>query len=304
MNKILAAIDLGSNSFHMSIVKITDSKNIEILTRIKNKVQLRFGIDNKENLTKKAQDKAINCLTEFKQIIDQYKTTDIIAIGTYTLRKAHNIDEFLAKASKILNHDIRIVSGTEEARLIYLGATHDHSVKKKALIIDIGGGSTELIIGDDNDLYLSKSLEMGCVSFEAKYFSDNLINETHFSQAIKAASKILQPHVAEFKKLGWKITLGLSGTIRSVCSILTAEHHHDTIELTLVDLLHIKQELIAQHEVSNIHIDGLLPDRSNIFPGGLSILIAIFKIFDLQSLHLSHGALREGMIRQAIENLN
>ncbi|MCF6765514.1 Ppx/GppA family phosphatase [Thiotrichales bacterium 19S3-7] len=305
--KIVATIDLGSNSFHMlisSVSGISGNYQIKTLYRNKYKVQLRSGLDAKGNLSEKVQHKALECLAKFSESMLKYNVTDIKALGTYTLRKAQAYNqEFLAEASKVLGQKIEVISGLEEARLIYVGASKMANLEtEQALIVDIGGGSTELVIGRGCDILELESLEMGCVSIQDQFFSDGKLSLSNFSSAIAYAKEVLQPIVKRYNSIGWQQTLGASGTIRSIASIMKAMHWSQG-EISQLLLDGVCTKLMELKDVDSISLPGLRIDRENILPGGFCVLYAIFDLMDIDLMHQSNGALREGMLYEIVDEI-
>ncbi|TNF65342.1 MAG: Ppx/GppA family phosphatase [Gammaproteobacteria bacterium] len=305
--KILATIDLGSNSFHMlisSVIGTSGSYQIKTLYRNKYKVQLRSGLDNEGHLSTEVQGKALECLGNFSESIKKYAVTDIKALGTYTLRKAQaNNQAFLMKASNVLGAEIEVISGLEEARLIYVGASKMANLdKEQALIIDIGGGSTELVIGKGRDIIELESLEVGCVSVQDQFFSDNKLSLSNFVSAITYTKEVLKPIIKTYKQIGWQRTLGASGTIRSIASVMKALHWNQG-EISKSGLDGICAKLIELKVVDAISLPGLRVDRENILPGGFCVLYAIFDLLNIDLMYQSNGALREGMLFEMVDEM-
>lgn len=302
-SKKVATIDLGSNSFHMLISEITTKGEIKEIYRGKSKVQLRSGLTDNMNLTKDAKSRALNCLQNFFLSIQHYKVDEVKVVGTYTLRKAKdNIQYFLNEAESILNTKIQIISGNEEARLVYSGALSTASQsKKQALIIDIGGGSTELVIGKGKNLKALASLEMGCVSIQNRFFSNGLLSLSNMTQAISYAHSLIEPIAIEYIQKGWEIVLGSSGTIRSIFDLLLANNWSDgSITRSVIENLAIK--ILQKKVVADVHFNGLRADRESILAGGFCVLYALFQRLSIKEMLKSDGALREGMLYEILDN--
>lgn len=295
----IATIDLGSNSFHMLIVEVNERQKFRVLTRQKQKVQLRAGVTEAGFLDHSAQERAFKCFERFAKQIRLHEVAHVDVVGTYTLRMAKEIDDFLAKAHDILGHPIRVISGEEEARLIYVGASTGRHLEDKHLIIDIGGGSTELIIGENSQILALASTDMGCVSFQQRFFSDGLITEQGFKSAIEAAKSLLAPIREQFINESWSRCLGTSGTVQAIHSILKVRNE----TITLENLHQIRLQLLELGQVDQIRFEGLRSDRENILAGGLSVLIGIFESFSIDSMQLSKGAVREGVLHELIARL-
>lgn len=302
MTKIFATIDLGSNSFHLLIVKVDSQLRRRIVLRRKQKVQLRAGLDDQGNLTEIMQTQALACLSEFASDIKRCKVQHVSAVGTYTFRKIETGNQFLRLAQTSLGHPIRIVSGEEEARLIYVGAMSQKQLAARHLVIDIGGGSTELIIGEHGDMLGLASLEMGCVSFQKHYFADERLNETNLCNAIEGAKQLIAPIKMQFLRLGWEVSVGSSGTIKTIASILR-EAGWKNGKITLAGLRYLYNQLLDSNTVSEINLPGLRADRVNVLAGGLAILMALFIELEIQELQLSKGAIREGILQELIREL-
>jgi exopolyphosphatase/guanosine-5'-triphosphate,3'-diphosphate pyrophosphatase len=272
---------------------------MKIVNKVKQKVRLAAGLNDNLYLTEEAILRGLNCLKIFSQHLASIQPNNIIIVATAALRIAKNNDVFFHTANKILPKDIKLLSGEQEAQTIYAGVMHSPAVKKhsnitKKLVIDIGGASTEIIVGEGNKVKKLVSLDIGCVSFLSHYFSDGLLTHTNFDLCISAAEKTLNKVSDKFIELGWQRALGSSGTIQAMSEILEQRQQENAITLTF--LLEIQQRLIACRAIDNIDIPGLRADRKAVLASGLSILIALFKSLNIQTLHLSNGALREGLL--------
>lgn len=301
MSKIVATVDLGSNSFHMLISEIKPDGEVVTLSKQKQKVQLRAGLNNNLTISKDAQDKAIKCLEFFAQEIEKYKVEHVRAVGTYTLRKAkNNIKGFKKKLDKALGTKIKIISGPEEARLVYVGARDNHDIKQKTLVIDIGGGSTELVIGRGNKILIARSLDMGCVGMQKDFFTNEKLDFANFHAAVAKAKQILEPILSKYKRIGWSQVLGSSGTIISVtnmCQMLKG----DSI-LTQEFLNNLITMMMDKRHVENISFEGLREDRESVLAGGVAILYTIFDCLEITEMSLSNGAVREGMLYELVKS--
>lgn len=295
----IAIIDLGSNSFHMVIVEKDALGYVNILHREKQKVQLRSGLDEHScQLDPDSKERALNCLEQFSIALEQFEVEHVDAVGTYTLRaaqEAQDTQDFLQLASEVLTFPIRIISGEEEARLIYVGASQKRDLSSKHLIIDIGGGSTELIIGENNKILSLASLPMGSVSFQEKFFKDFKLTQENFSSAIDASRKLAASIKSQFLSLGWRHALGSSGTIQAVFSIIRSLTPGET-EISLNQLEVIARRMVYMGEVNLINFEALRDDRKNIIAGGLCVLLGLFYELRISSMGLSKGALREGLL--------
>lgn len=292
---LIAAIDLGSNSFHMVLAK-TDQREIRILERIGEKVQLAAGINAQLELQDDAMERGLDCLRRFAQLIHELPQGAVRIVGTSSLRVAHNRQAFIQRAEEILGHDIDVISGREEARLIYLGVSHTLAdTPGKRLVVDIGGGSTEFIIGQQFESQLRGSLQMGCVSFSLRFFNDGKVTPARYAQAYTAARLELMELEQSLRRLGWQDTVGASGTIRSIGQALAAAGITNGA-ITSAGLTWLKHAVFAVGDISKIDIAGVKPERSAILPAGLAIMEAIFDALNITELTPCDGALREGVL--------
>lgn len=299
--KTVATIDLGSNSFHMMIINASSVIDHRVVARYKQKVQLRAGILPDGTLDQETKSRALLCFTEFAAKLAHHQVEAVDIVGTYTLRAAIDIDDFLQQAEIALGQPIRIISGQEEARLIYVGASLSTAHDDKELVLDIGGGSTEIIIGQSKKALLLNSLDMGCVSLQQRFFASGNLNQTNFDDAIYDAKQLIEPHLLDYLKIGWNRCIGTSGTVLAIASIVLANFKEETI--TLSHLQWIKSMCCNFESVDAIRFDGLRADRENILPGGLSILIALFESFQLDQLNVSSSAIREGVLHEFLSSI-
>ncbi|AOE88058.1 exopolyphosphatase [Pseudomonas sp. TCU-HL1] len=292
---LIAAIDLGSNSFHMVVAKV-DHGEIRILERLGDKVQLAAGLDEARNLSEESMQRGLDCLRRFAQMIAGLPEGAVRIVGTNALREAHNRAEFIRRAEEVLGHPVEVISGREEARLIYLGVSHTlPDTPGRRLVADIGGGSTEFIIGQRFESQLRESLQMGCVSYTQRYFRDGKITPARYAQAYTAARLELMGIEYSLRRLGWQEAVGASGTIRAVGLAIQAAGLGNG-EINPEGLAWLKRKLFKLGDVEKLDIDGIKPDRRPIFPAGLAITEAIFEALELKHMNHSEGALREGVL--------
>lgn len=305
-NSILAAVDLGSNSFHMIVARVSDDGSLKIIDRIKEMVRLGAGLDDKNTLIESAQQKALACLERFGQRLQGIPADNVRVVGTNTLRKAKNSAHFISLAQKKLGHSIHIISGMEEARLVYLGVSHTvfSNHDKKRLVIDIGGGSTETIIGSKFNPILMESLFMGCVSITKKFFSDGNITKKQLKKADIFARQELERISFPFCKLGWKQVIGTSGSIRSIANVIREEQFEEELKITDAAMQQIKTRLIDAKTIEHLHLKGLSQERHPVFIGGFVVLNAIIKSLNINEIDISDGALREGLLYDLIGRIN
>jgi len=291
----VAAVDLGSNSFHLFLARVVDGQ-IHILDRIRQRVLLAAGLDEKGSLNEETQERALACLEQFGQHLQHVPPGSVRAVGTNTLRRARNARAFLTRAQKALGHPIEVISGREEARLIYLGVAHNISDDEgRRLVIDIGGGSTECIIGERFEPIEADSLYMGCVSFSLRYFPDGRIREEDFAKAEIQARLEFNTLERRYRSLAWQDCIGSSGTILTVEQVLRGSGWSGR-GVTSKGLRRLRKALIDTGHADKLKLPGLPEDRQRIFAGGVAILLGAFDTFRLKAMQTSVGALREGVI--------
>ncbi|TBU97098.1 exopolyphosphatase [Phytopseudomonas dryadis] len=292
---LIAAIDLGSNSFHMVLAK-ADHGEIRILERLGDKVQLAAGIDEQRQLSEEAMQRGLDCLGRFAQLTSSLPQGAVRIVGTNALREARNRADFIRRAEALLGHQVEVISGREEARLIYLGVSHSIAdTPGKRLVTDIGGGSTEFIIGQRFEPLLRESLQMGCVSYTQRYFKDGKITPARYAQAYTAARLEIMGIEHALRRLGWQDAVGASGTIKAIGLAIQSAGLSNG-EVNGEGLAWLKRKVFKSGDVDKLDLDGLKPDRRPIFPAGLAILEAIFDACELSRMSHSEGALREGVL--------
>ncbi len=298
---LIAAIDLGSNSFHLIVARL-DHGELRPIERIGEKVQLAAGLDKDDNLTEEAMERGLSCLRKLAQYCQDMPPECIRIVGTNALRKGRNSADFVRRAEEILGHRVDIIAGREEARLIYLGVAHTQSDDSdRRLIADIGGGSTEFIIGERFEPKLLESLHMGCVTWTQRYFQDGNLTAKQFDEAYYAARLELLNIEHQYRDLGWQDAIGSSGSIKSVYSILNERGHEN---ITRAGLEELKQDLLRYKRTDRIAFNGLKPERISIFPAGLAILTALFDSLKIEDMSFSEGAVREGLLYDMVGRHN
>ncbi|GHA19997.1 guanosine-5'-triphosphate,3'-diphosphate diphosphatase [Oceanisphaera arctica] len=290
---LYAAVDLGSNSFHMLVVHEVAGA-CRTLAKIKRKVRLAAGLQADGSLDAASMQRGWDCLQLFAEQLQDIPADHIRIVGTATLRLATNITVFLERAQAILGHPIRIISGEEEAATIYEGVAWTSSGVGRRLVIDIGGASTELIVGEGTAPQLLNSLHMGCVTWLNRYFVGGQLSAANFDHAIAAARQTLMPVAGDYLKLGWQNCIGASGTVQAIQEIMISQGEDE--QITLAKLMQLKQQAIACGHLDRLQQPGLQVDRVTVFPSGLAILIALFEMLAIDSMTLAGGALREGLI--------
>lgn len=296
-NEVLAAIDLGSNSFHMIIARLHEDGHFQVIDKMREMVQLRAGIDPSGNITDDVQQGALTCLERFGQRIQDFSRENVRIVGTNTLRIAKNSRQFLQKAKKALGHQVEVITGEEEARLIYLGVSHALSFdKQRRLVMDIGGGSTEYIIGEGFEGLQRESLGMGCVSFTQAHFPNGEISDTHMREALVAASSLLRDIRRPYRNMGWVEAVGASGTIRCIANIVKTNGWADNGVITNESLDKLIEQIVAVDHIDKLKIDGLSKERASVIAGGAAVLKASFERLRIEKMIVSDGALREGLL--------
>jgi len=299
----IAAVDLGSNSFHMIIARFEDGQ-LDVVDRLREQVQLGAGLDRYKRLTPETRQRALACLGRFGQRLRDLPQGSVRAVGTNTLRMARNSDTFLLEAEQALGHPIEIIAGREEARLIYLGVAGSIADDRgQRLVIDIGGGSTEYIIGMRSEPFYRESLFMGCVSFAKRFFAKGRITRAALNRAEIAARQELQTIETFYRQVGWAQAIGASGTILAIARVLQANGWGDGT-ITLDGLASLRAALVAKGSVEKLDFEGLRRDRAPIFPSGVAILSASFDMLQIERMQVSDGALREGLLYELLGRIH
>ncbi len=291
----LAALDLGSNSFHLLVVQAGNGR-LQVVDKIKEMVRLAEGLDADDNLTDAVAQRALACLERFGQRLRELPDENVRIVATNTLRRANNAGDFLQRAETALGHAVEIISGREEARLIYLGVSHAlEDQHERRLVVDIGGGSTELIVGRRFEAEMMESLYMGCVGLSRTYFADGKLRNAAFEAAVNHARQELEPVRRAYREHGWDAAVGASGTILAAQEILN-HLGRDQGGITDNGLEQIRRLLVQAKHIDKLSIPGLPAERAPVFAGGLAILQAIFEALDVERMQATSGALREGVI--------
>jgi exopolyphosphatase / guanosine-5'-triphosphate,3'-diphosphate pyrophosphatase len=296
----LAAVDLGSNSFRLEIGHL-DHGQIHRTEYLKETVRQGNGLDEERNLTAEAMQRGWDCLARFGERLSNFKPSQVRAVATQTLREARNRDVFLARANSILGFPIDIISGQEEARLIYQGVSHLlPQSDEKRLVIDIGGRSTEIVLGYQLTTTKTSSYRLGSVAWSMKYFPNGYLDEASFNRAEIAAKAILDDVLTFYKRDDWEVAYGSSGTIGAVSDILAVNGTPET-GLTHAGLQWIREKLIKAQHIDNIKLAGLKDDRRAVLAGGISILCALFDLLEIEELKPADGALRHGVLYDLLD---
>jgi len=294
LTREIAAIDLGSNSFHMVVAKVVD-QDLQLISRHKQRVRLASGLDDQLNLDNASIERGLECLAMFAERLQGFEAENVRIAATHTLRRANNAHVFIQRARDVLPFPIEIIPGEEEARLIYLGVAHTQPQSDSMLVVDIGGGSTEMIIGTGFEAELLNSKQMGCVSYTHKHFANNKLSKKNFSQATLAAEQKLESIAPRYRKKGWHSAFGSSGTIKAVREVLIGLGDEDGI-ITADRLNKLIDKLCEWNTIEDIELATLTDDRKPVFAAGVAILSAIFSSLRIKEMHYSDGALREGLL--------
>jgi exopolyphosphatase/guanosine-5'-triphosphate,3'-diphosphate pyrophosphatase len=297
--QLLAAVDLGSNSFRLLIgrvVKTPAGTQVYPLDSLKETVRLASGLTREKMLDADSQDRAIAVLERFGDRLRSFPQHHVRAVATNTLRVAKNARQFLARAEKALAFPIEVIAGREEARLIYTGVASTTSLGDgSTLVVDIGGGSTEFIIGDGPKPRLMESLFMGCVSYSLRFFPDGDIDKQRLKQAELAAQKELEVIAGDYIAAGWKHAIGSSGTARALGDILE-QNGLSPSGITRDGLAALRELMLKAGNAGSLRLEALKSDRIPVLPGGFAIMSAVFKMLDLDHMEVTDAALRQGVL--------
>jgi exopolyphosphatase/guanosine-5'-triphosphate,3'-diphosphate pyrophosphatase len=301
-NRYVAAVDLGSNSFRMLIAQVVHTPSgtqLRPIDTLRESVRLAAGLTDKNLLGFEAYDRGLSAVGRFGERLRGFDLEQVRAVATNTLRVARNSADFIKDAEKALGFPIEVIAGVEEARLIYIGAAHEVSpVQGNRLVVDIGGGSTELIIGDGYKPKLMESLYIGCVSHSMRFFPKGEIDAHAFKEAELTARREIQVIAEPFVKYGWKQAVGSSGTARALADIIAAMGYGDVTKgfINKAALKAMKQDLLRFEHTSQIPIPGLKDDRRIVWPGGLAIMLAVFEELEIELMEVTDAALRVGVL--------
>jgi exopolyphosphatase / guanosine-5'-triphosphate,3'-diphosphate pyrophosphatase len=294
----IAAVDLGSNSFRLQIGRVVDSQ-IYPLDSLKEPVRLASGLSEEKVLDTASQQRALEALGRFGERLHGLDAGAVRAVATNTLRVAKNADVFLPLAERALGFPIEVIAGREEARLIYIGAAHSlPAAAHKRLVVDIGGGSTEFIIGKRFDSLLTESLYMGCVSYTLRFFADGRVDKRRLREAQVAAALELELIAADYLQMGWKEAVGSSGTARAIADVLEQNNLNPNGEsgITRVGLDRLCGMMVKAGRLDELDLAGLRSDRLPVLPGGIAIMSSVFEELDLERMTYADGALRLGVM--------
>ena len=296
---LVAAVDLGSNSFHMVVARVLAGQP-HVVDRLRDRVALASGMDGQKRLTPAIQARALAALRIFGQRLAPMPPGSVRAVGTNALRQARNASAFLARAERALGHPIEVVPGREEARLIYVGVSHSLPDEPgRRLVVDIGGGSTECILGERFEPFQTDSLYMGCVTWSRRFFRDGTIKARRLDEATIAARLEVQSIERQYRAVGWEHCIGSSGTILAIDAIVRAQGWDDS-GLSLRALRKLRRLVLAAGHVRRLELPGLPPDRAEVLPGGLAILLGVFEELDIERMTTSAASMREGVLHDLL----
>jgi len=295
----VAAVDLGSNSFHMIVARIGDG-DLHVIDRIKEMVRLAEGLTADKHLRPEVAERALDCLMRFGQRLRGMPPGSVRAVGTNTLRQVRPETRFLEQAELALGHSIDVIAGREEARLIYLGVAKGLAAgDERRLVVDIGGGSTEIIVGEGVTPRLRESLHLGCVSMSQQHFANGVIDAARMDRAELAGALEIRPVRERFRASGWQKAVGSSGTVKAIAAVVEAQGW-STDGISAPSLRRLRDALVAFGRVDAIDLKGLSEERKPVFAGGLAVLRAVFTALEIPHLQVSDQALREGLIYEMI----
>ncbi|GAB3471037.1 exopolyphosphatase [Polaromonas eurypsychrophila] len=296
----LAAVDLGSNSFRLEIGRL-DNGRIHRTEYLKETVRQGNGLDGDRNLTSEAMQRGWDCLARFGERLAGFKKSEVRAVATQTLREARNRDEFLAGALPMLGFPIDVISGREEARLIYQGVAHMlPQSSERRLVVDIGGRSTEMILGKDLDALVMESYRVGSVAWSMKYFPEGQFNARAFAAAEVAAKAVLDEAINLYPAGGWEVAYGSSGTVGAVADVLGAAGWPQGL-VTREGLDWLLDRLLKAQSADRLKLDGMKDDRRAVIGGGISVLRAVFDLLGITQMQAAQGALRHGVLYDLLD---
>jgi exopolyphosphatase / guanosine-5'-triphosphate,3'-diphosphate pyrophosphatase len=292
---VLAAVDLGSNSFHMVVARYTHGQLV-ILDRLREMVRLGAGLEADGRLNKEVVARALACLERFGQRLRDMRPDSVRVVGTNVFRRAKKKESFVERAREALGHPIEIVSGIEEARLIYSGVAHTMSPGPgRRLVCDIGGGSTEIIIGEGLEPLELESLQIGCVRLSEEFFADGRLSQKRMQRARVAARQAIEPYQAAFRRRGFDEAVGSSGTVRAIGDSIR-ELDPSAVDIGADGLERIIHELSGLEHIRDLKLTAITDDRKLSFAGGVAILAEVFEQLGIESMRVADGAMREGLL--------
>jgi exopolyphosphatase/guanosine-5'-triphosphate,3'-diphosphate pyrophosphatase len=292
---VLAAVDLGSNSFHMVVARYTHGQLV-ILDRLREMVRLGAGLEVDGRLNKDVAARALACLERFGQRLRDMRPDSVRVVGTNVFRRAKKKEAFVERAREAIGHPIEIVSGIEEARLIYSGVAHTMAAGSgRRLVCDIGGGSTEIVIGEGLEPLELESLQIGCVRLSEEFFADGRLSQKRMQRARVAARQAIEPYQAAFRRRGFDEAVGSSGTVRAIGDTIR-ELDPAAIDIGADGLERIIHELSGLEHIRDLKLNAITEDRKLSFAGGVAIMAEVFEQLGIESMRVADGAMREGLL--------
>lgn len=300
--ELIAAVDLGSNSFRLEISNL-HGDHFQRVEYLKETVRQGGGLDADGYLSQESMERGWQCLARFGERLQNFHPSRVRALATQTLREARNRKQFLEQAQQLLGHPIEVISGQEEARLIYQGVTYYLPLNPDEfrMVIDIGGRSTEIIVGQGQAPLEAASFALGSVSWSQRFFGEGRLTAKGFTKAEVAAKALLQERLGLFAQFPRENVFGASGTMNAVAQILCQQGLAEPNTITRKALAQLKAQLISAQHIDNLSMEGLREDRRPVIGGGVSILTALMEILDVATLHISDGALRQGALVDLIQ---
>lgn len=297
---VVAAVDLGSNSFHMIVAGLSLSTGtLRVIDRLREPVRLAEGLtESDKKLDERARRRALECLERFGERLRRLDPSNVRVVGTNTLRRARDAEKLMREAEQVLGHPIEVVSGYEEARLVYLGVAHSLGFDaRRRLVVDIGGGSTEVILGEGECPQRMESLHLGCVRLTNDFFADGKITARRMDDAVLRGRLELEPVEGQFRSAGWDSAVGASGTVRAVAQFCTYMYGAPPGFVTAQALRRLRRALVEEGGCKRLASEvGLSADRQIVFPAGVAALSAVFEALAIERMEVSDGAMREGLL--------
>ena len=294
-NELLAAVDLGSNSFHMIVARHTLGQ-LRVVDRLRESVRTASGLTERGELTQEALWRSLECLERMGQRLRNIPPNRVRAIATNTVRQLRNPQSFLVPAQTALGHRIEVVSGREEARLIYLGVAQGLPPRSsRRLVVDIGGGSTEFIIGEGFEPLERESLQMGCVATTRRFFGTGRLSRKRWKEGLTEISAEFQQFASIYRARGWKDAIGSSGTVKAIGKIIKGMKLGRG-EITLEGLAAVREALLAFEDIDAIQLPELSDERRPVIAGGVLVLEAAFNELGLTQMKVAQTAMREGVL--------
>lgn len=297
--RMLASVDLGSNSFRLQICQ-NNNGQLQVIDSIKEMVRFAAGLDERKYLDAASQERALRCLSKFGERLRGFSPDQVRVVATNTFRVAKNIGDFIPKAEAALGFPVEVIAGREEARLIYTGVVHTLPPNgDKMLVVDIGGGSTEFVIGSDEQPMITESLPLGCVTYSLRFFQ-NKITQKDFQTAITTARAEIQRISKALKRTAWDFAIGTSGSAKSIRDVLAAETGNADECITYQGMKKLAQRICEAGSTKKAKFAGLKTERIEVFAGGLAVMLAVFEELDVATMTVTDAALRDGVFYDLI----